>query len=76
MWNKYTKTISVFVSVVNCESVLQTDLSSDKPLSMIDFIRLSFEEQREYIYKYNFRDNEEKIDFFNSKPLILSNPIY
>lgn len=43
---------------------IDSDMSSDKPLSMIDFIRLSFEEQREYIYKYNFRDNEEKIDFF------------
>ena len=56
---------------------IDSDISSDKALYMIDFIRPLFEELREYIHKYNFRDNEEEIDFFkNSKPLILSKLIY
>ena len=54
-------------------SCIDSDISSSKALYMIDFIRPLFEELREYIHKYNFRDNEEEIDFFkNSKPLILS----
>lgn len=58
-------------------SCIDSDISSDKALYMIDFIRPLFEELREYIHKYNFRDNEEEIDFFkNSKPLILSKLIY
>lgn len=58
-------------------SCIDCDISSDKALYMIDFIRPLFEELREYIHKYNFRDNEEEIDFFkNSKPLILSKLIY
>lgn len=58
-------------------SCIDSDISSDKALYMIDFIRPLFEELREYIHKYNFRDNEEEIDFFkNSKPLILSKSIY
>lgn len=56
---------------------IDSDISSSKALYMIDFIRPLFEELREYIHKYNFRDNEEEIDFFkNSKPLILSKLIY
>lgn len=58
-------------------SCIDSDISSSKALYMIDFIRPLFEELREYIHKYNFRDNEEEIDFFkNSKPLILSKLIY
>ena len=58
-------------------SCIDSDIYSDKALYMIDFIRPLFEELREYIHKYNFRDNEEEIDFFkNSKPLILSKLIY
>lgn len=56
---------------------IDNDLSSDKALHMIHFIRPLFEELRECIHQYNFRDNEEEIDFFkNSKPLILSKLIY
>lgn len=58
-------------------SCIDSDISSDKALYMIDFIRPLFEELREYIHNYNFRDNEEEIDFFKySKPLILSKLIY
>lgn len=56
---------------------VDSDVSSDKALHMINFIRPLFEELREYIHNYNFRDNEEEIGFFkNSKPLILSKLIY
>ena len=58
-------------------SCIDSDISSDKALYRIDFIRPWFEELREYIHKYNFRDNEEEIDFFkNSKPFIFSKLIY
>lgn len=68
------------ISKINTEieiSCIDSDVSSNKALYMIDFIRPLFEELREYIHKYNFRDNEEEIDFFkNIKPLILSKLIY
>lgn len=58
-------------------SCVDSDVSSDKALYMINFIRPLFEELREFIHKYNFQDNEEEIDFFkNIKPLILSKLIY
>lgn len=58
-------------------SCIDNDLSSDKALYMINFIRPLFEELREFIHKYNFQDSEEEIDFFKYvKPLILSKLIY
>ena len=58
-------------------SCVDNDLSPDKALHMINFIRPLFEELREFIHKYNFQESEEEIDFFkNIKPLILSKLIY
>lgn len=58
-------------------SCIDNDVSSDKALHMINLIRPLFEKLREYTHKYNFRDNEEEIDFFkNIKPLALSKLIY
>ena len=58
-------------------SCIDSDVSSDKALYMINFIRPLFEELREFIHKYNFQESEEEIDFFkNIKPLILSKLIY
>lgn len=68
------------VAAINAEietSCMDNDISSDKALYMINFIRPLFEELREYIHKYNFQDSEEEIYFFkNIKPLILSKLIY
>ena len=56
---------------------MDSDVTSDKALHMINSIRPLFEELREFIHEYNFRDNEEEIYFFkNIKPLILSKLIY
>jgi len=61
------------ISKINTEieiSCIDNDLSSDKALHMINFIRPLFEELREFIHKYNFQDSEEEIDFFkNVKPV-------
>ena len=40
---------------------MDSDMSSDKTPHMINFIRPLFAELREYIHKYNFQDNEEKV---------------
>lgn len=58
-------------------SCIDSDISSDKALYIINFIRPLFEELREYTHKYDFRDDEEEIYFFkNINPLILSKLIY
>lgn len=68
------------ISKINTEieiSCIDNDLSSDKALYMINFIRPLFEELREFIHKYKFQDSEEEINFFKYvKPLILSKLIY
>lgn len=70
----------IITAKINAEietSCIDNDISSDKALHMINFIRPLFEELREYTHKYNFRDDEEEIYFFkNIKPLILSKLIY
>ena len=70
----------IITAKINAEietSCIDNDISSDKALYMINFIRPLFEELREYTHKYNFRDDEEEIYFFkNIKPLILSKLIY
>lgn len=75
-----TQFINTIIYKLNTEieaSCIDNDLSSDKALHMINFIRPLFEELRGYIHKYSFRDNEEEIYFFkNIKPLILSKLIY
>lgn len=53
------------------------DLSSDKALYMIDFIRPLFEELRTFIVKYKFQNKDEEIFFFkHTKPTILSKLLY
>ncbi|MDD3039528.1 RteC domain-containing protein [Bacteroides sp.] len=68
------------ISKINTEieiSCINNDVSSNKALHMINFIRPLFEELRDYTHKYDFRDDEEEIYFFkNIKPLILSKLIY
>ena len=64
------------ISKINTEieiSYIDNDLSSDKALYMINFIRPLFEELRQFIHNYNFLNNDEEIEFFkNIKPFILS----
>ena len=56
---------------------IDSDISSDKALYMINFIRPLFEELREFIHRYNFQGVDEEILFFkNIKPFILSKLIY
>lgn len=55
------------ISKINIEievSCVDSDLSYDKALYMIDFIRPLFEELRGFIHQYNFQDNNEEIEFF------------
>lgn len=72
--------VNEIISKINVEietSCIDSDVSSDKALHMINFIRPLFEELRENAHKYSFQDNEEEIYFFkNIKPLILSKLIY
>lgn len=58
-------------------SCIDSDVSSDKAMYMINFIRPLFEELREFIHQYTFQDADEEIVFFkNTKPFILSKLIY
>lgn len=70
----------IIITKINTEiesSCIEIDLSSDKALHMINFIRPLFEELREYIHQYKFPNNEDEIYLFkNIKPLILSKLIY
>lgn len=53
------------------------DLTSDKALYMIDFIRPLFEKLRAFTYQYTFQSNDEEIWFFkNTKPYVLSKILY
>lgn len=63
---------------INTEtSCIDCDVSSDKALSIINFIRPLFEKLREFIHQYTFQDANEEILFFkNIKPSILSRLIY
>ena len=68
------------ISKINIEmetSCIDSDVSSDKALYMINFIRPLFEGLREFIHQYTFQDTNEEISFFkNTKPFILSKLIY
>lgn len=68
------------ISKINTEietSCIDSDVSSDKALHMISFIRPLFEELREFIHRYTFQDVNEEISFFKDiKPFILSKLIY
>lgn len=68
------------ISKINTEmetSCIDSDVSSDKAMYMINFIRPLFEELREFIHQYTFQDADEEIVFFkNTKPFILSKLIY
>lgn len=68
------------ISKINIEmetSCIDSDVSSDKALYMINFIRPLFEGLREFIHQYTFQDANEEISFFkNTKPFILSKLIY
>lgn len=58
-------------------SCIDSDISSDKALHMIDFIRPLFEELREFTHQYTFQNANEEISFFKDiKPFILSKLIY
>ena len=58
-------------------SCTDSEVSSDKALYMINFIRPLFEELREFIHQYTFQDANEEISFFKDiKPFILSKLIY
>ena len=72
--------IDKLLSKINTEietSCMDSDVSSDKAIYMIDFIRPLFEELREFIHQYTFQDDNEEILFFKDiKPFILSKLIY
>ena len=72
--------IDKLLSKINTEietSCMDSDVSSDKAIYMIDFIRPLFEELREFIHQYTFLDANEEILFFKDiKPFILSKLIY
>lgn len=58
-------------------SCVDSDVSSDKALYMINIIRPLFEELREFIHQYTFQSVNEEILFFKDvKPFILSKLIY
>ena len=68
------------ISKINVEieaSCTDSDISSDKGLHMINFIRPLFEELREFTHQYTFQDANEEISFFKDvKPFILSKLIF
>lgn len=72
--------IDKLLSKINTEietSCMDSDVSSDKAIYMIDFIRPLFEELREFIHQYTFQDANEEILFFKDiKSFILSKLIY
>ena len=72
--------IDKLLSKINTEietSCMDSDVSSDKAIYMIDFIGPLFEELREFIHQYTFQDANEEILFFKDiKPFILSKLIY
>lgn len=68
------------ISKINAEvetCCVDGDLSSDKALYMINFIRPLFEELRAFTHQYVFHDENEEICFFKeTKPTIMSKLIY
>ena len=70
----------IIIMKINAEieiSCIDGDVSSDKALYMINFIRPLFEELREFIHQYTFRGTNEEIFFFKDiKPFILCKLIY
>ena len=55
------------ISKINTEieiSCIDNDLSSDKALYMINFIRPLFEELMQFIHNFNFLNVDEEIEFF------------
>lgn len=66
--------INVEIELLSC---IDNDLSLNKALHMINFIRSLFEELRIFIQKYTFQTIDEEITFVkNIKPFILSKLIY
>lgn len=58
-------------------SCIDNDLSCDKALNLINFIRPLFEDLRNFTHQYTFQDTNEEIWFFRDiKPFILSKLIY
>lgn len=72
--------VNMIISQINMEienTCINSDVSSDKALHMLNFIRPLFERLREYIHEYTFQDVNEEIAFFKDiKPFILSKLIY
>lgn len=72
--------IKDLLSKINIEIEIfsfDSNISSDKALSMINFIRPLFEELREFTHQYTFQDANDEISFFKDiKPSILSKLIY
>ncbi|WP_455643665.1 RteC domain-containing protein [Parabacteroides sp.] len=68
------------ISKINAEIEIHCvdgDLSSDKALYMVNFIRPLFEELRVFTHQYKFKDDNEEISFFKeTKPCIMSKLIY
>lgn len=68
------------ISKINAEvetCCVDDDLSSDKALYMINFIRPLFEELRAFTHQYVFHNENEEICFFKeTKPTIMSKLIY
>ncbi|WP_455672545.1 RteC domain-containing protein, partial [Phocaeicola sp.] len=73
---KYTDILSKINAGIEA-SCIDFELSLDKTLQIISFIKSLFEELRTFIHHYTFQSNDEEIDFFkNIKPSILSKLIY
>lgn len=71
--NEITSKINAEIEI----SCIDSDISSEKALHMINFIRPLFEDLREFTHQYTFLDNNEEISFFKeTKPFILSKLIY
>lgn len=68
------------ISKINAEietHCVDGDLSSDKALYMVNFIRPLFEELRVFTHQYKFKDDNQEISFFKeTKPCIMSKLIY
>lgn len=71
--NEITSKINAEIEVCCIDS----DISSDKALHMMNFIRPLFEELRKFTHQHTFQDANEEIFFFkDTKPFILSKLIY
>lgn len=73
---KYTDILSKINIGIDI-SYIDSELSIEKALQIIEFIRPLFEELREFIHQYTFQNENEEILFFKDiKPSILSKLIY